>query len=122
LAVAKKDGDGDEYYYYDCDGDDDDDNAAAADDDDDDPSWQRVERDVTVLGERGIRSLAVAKKDGDGPWRMLGLLTFLDPPRPDTKDTIDRAHGYGVDVKMITGDHLLIAKVRMITMMMMWWW
>ena len=45
-----------------------------------------------------------------GVWRMLGLLTFLDPPRPDTKETIERARGFGVAVKMITGDHLLIAK------------
>ena len=43
-------------------------------------------------------------------WEMLGLLTFLDPPRPDTKVTIERAMAYGVDVKMITGDHALIAK------------
>jgi H+-transporting ATPase len=41
---------------------------------------------------------------------MLGLLTFLDPPRPDTKATIHKAIGYGVAVKMITGDHLLIAQ------------
>ena len=41
---------------------------------------------------------------------MVGLLTFLDPPRPDTKDTIERANQFGVEVKMITGDHLLIAK------------
>jgi H+-transporting ATPase len=41
---------------------------------------------------------------------MLGLLTFLDPPRPDTKKTIEDANEYGVAVKMITGDHLLIAK------------
>ena len=41
---------------------------------------------------------------------MLGLLTFLDPPRPDTKQTIEDANKYGVSVKMITGDHLLIAK------------
>jgi H+-transporting ATPase len=41
---------------------------------------------------------------------MLGLLTFLDPPRPDTKQTIEDAIRYGVAVKMITGDHLLIAK------------
>jgi magnesium-transporting ATPase (P-type) len=34
----------------------------------------------------------------------LGLLTFLDPPRHDTKETIRRAILYGVDVKMITGD------------------
>jgi H+-transporting ATPase len=70
----------------------------------------RCEEDVTKLGERGIRSLAVAKKDGEGEWKMLGLLTFLDPPRPDTKKTIEDANKYGVEVKMITGDHLLIAK------------
>ena len=40
---------------------------------------------------------------------MMGLLTFLDPPRPDTKETVRLAKEYGVAVKMITGDHLLIA-------------
>jgi magnesium-transporting ATPase (P-type) len=69
-----------------------------------------VERDVTSLGERGIRTLGVAKTDGNGKWQFLGLLTFLDPPRPDTKQTIDEAAIFGVCVKMITGDHLLIAK------------
>lgn len=43
-------------------------------------------------------------------WEMVGLLTFLDPPRPDTKETIHKAMAFGVDVKMITGDHNLIAK------------
>ena len=62
------------------------------------------------LGLRGIRSLAVAKTDEAGVWHMLGLLTFLDPPRPDTKQTIADANANGVAVKMITGDHLLIAK------------
>jgi H+-transporting ATPase len=65
--------------------------------------------DVTKLGNRGIRALAVAKTDDNGDWQMMGLLTFLDPPRIDTKDTIHRAIAYGVEVKMITGDHLLIA-------------
>ncbi len=74
------------------------------------PPPQLVERDVERLGERGIRSLAVAKTNASGGWEMAGLLTFLDPPRPDTKQTIDRAREYGVEVKMITGDHLLIAK------------
>ena len=41
---------------------------------------------------------------------MLGILTFLDPPRPDTEETIRRCKDYGVGVKMITGDHLVIAK------------
>ena len=40
---------------------------------------------------------------------MQGLLTFLDPPRPDTKETVRLSRVNGVAVKMITGDHLLIA-------------
>jgi H+-transporting ATPase len=71
----------------------------------------QVETDVARLGGLGIRSLAVAKTDTvDGEWKMMGLLTFLDPPRPDTKATIHEAVQYGIDVKMITGDHLLIAR------------
>lgn len=69
-----------------------------------------VEMKVNELGKRGIRSLAVAKTDDDGHWRFMGILTFLDPPRPDTKVTLERAMEFGVDVKMITGDHTVIAK------------
>merc|ERR1712072_333520 len=70
---------------------------------------KKVETDVTELGKRGIRAIAVAKTDTSGVWRMQGLLTFLDPPRPDTKETVRLSRENGVAVKMITGDHLLIA-------------
>eukprot|EP00595_Chromulina_sp_UTEXLB2642_P003247 CAMPEP_0196763184 /NCGR_PEP_ID=MMETSP1095-20130614/3616_1 /TAXON_ID=96789 ORGANISM="Chromulina nebulosa, Strain UTEXLB2642" /NCGR_SAMPLE_ID=MMETSP1095 /ASSEMBLY_ACC=CAM_ASM_000446 /LENGTH=723 /DNA_ID=CAMNT_0042115873 /DNA_START=42 /DNA_END=2210 /DNA_ORIENTATION=- len=69
----------------------------------------KCHHDVEELGKRGIRSLAVAKTNDSNEWELLGLLTFLDPPRFDTKETIHRAISYGVEVKMITGDHLLIA-------------
>ncbi|KAJ1440789.1 E1-E2 ATPase-domain-containing protein, partial [Ochromonadaceae sp. CCMP2298] len=69
-----------------------------------------VENDVHQFGSRGIRSLAVSKTNEQDEWVFLGMLTFLDPPRPDTKQTIDDAIKYGVAVKMITGDHLLIAR------------
>ncbi|CCW69579.1 unnamed protein product [Phytomonas sp. Hart1] len=65
---------------------------------------------IDTLASRGVRCLSIAKTDSKGRWIMIGILTFLDPPRPDTKDTIRRSKQYGVDVKMITGDHLLIAK------------
>ncbi len=55
---------------------------------------------VEEFGRRGIRCMAVALAEGGGPWRALGLLTFLDPPRPDTRDTLEKALGYGVDTKM----------------------
>jgi len=67
---------------------------------------EAVERDVSKLGERGIRSLAVARTNEEGIWKMIGLLTFLDPPREDTKETIAQANEYGVDVKMLTGKSL----------------
>merc|ERR1711937_553660 len=70
---------------------------------------KQIEHDVTELGKRGIRAIAVAKTDERGVWRMMGLLTFLDPPRPDTKETVRLSRENGVAVKMITGDHLLIA-------------
>lgn len=41
---------------------------------------------------------------------MLGVLPLFDPPRHDTADTVKRALQLGVNVKMITGDQLAIAK------------
>jgi H+-transporting ATPase len=69
----------------------------------------RVQQIIEELGARGIRCLCIARTVG-GEWHMAGILTFLDPPRPDTKETIHRSKEYGVDVKMVTGDHQLIAK------------
>merc|ERR1711976_641353 len=81
----------------------------------DEATAKKIEHDVTELGKRGIRAIAVAKTASLGAtsdkdvWKMMGLLTFLDPPRPDTKETVRLAKENGVSVKMITGDHLLIA-------------
>ena len=69
-----------------------------------------VEKCVEVLAHRGVRCLAVARTGADGSWGLVGILTFLDPPRPDTKATLERAKEYGVSVKMITGDHKAIAQ------------
>lgn len=65
---------------------------------------EACEKDVARLGAMGVRSLAVARTDvKTGEWHLIGLLTFLDPPRPDTKQTIKEAREHGVQVKMITG-------------------
>ncbi|KAG2543803.1 plasma membrane ATPase-like isoform X2 [Panicum virgatum] len=73
---------------------------------------------IDKYAERGLRSLAVARqvvpeksKESPGePWEFVGLLPLLDPPRSDSADTITRALNLGVNVKMITGDQLAIAK------------
>ncbi|HEU5417685.1 MAG TPA: plasma-membrane proton-efflux P-type ATPase [Streptosporangiaceae bacterium] len=64
---------------------------------------------VTELAGRGYRTLGVARRDGGGPWRFLGLLPLADPPQPDSAQTIAEAARHGVTVKMLTGDNIAIA-------------
>ncbi|XP_052300256.1 ATPase 10, plasma membrane-type-like isoform X3 [Citrus sinensis] len=78
----------------------------------------KVHKIINKLAEKGLRSLAVAVQEvpkmtedsPGGPWSFCGLLPLFDPPRHDSSDTIHRALNLGVCVKMITGDHLAIAK------------
>ncbi len=48
--------------------------------------------------------------DGGKTWQFLGLLSLFDPPRDTAADTIARAEQHGVDVKMVTGDDVAIAR------------
>jgi len=60
---------------------------------------------------RGLRAIGVAQKeDEDGKWEFVGLIPLSDPPRHDTKKTIEDAQRLGVRVKMITGDQVAIGK------------
>ncbi|KAJ7525127.1 hypothetical protein O6H91_17G037400 [Diphasiastrum complanatum] len=78
----------------------------------------RVHAVIDKFAERGLRSLAVAKQEVPeknkeslgGPWQFCGLMPLFDPPRHDSAETIRRALDLGVNVKMITGDQLAIAK------------
>ena len=78
----------------------------------------RLEADVEEFAMRGLRALAVAFEEVEGDdhdaegngFELIGLLPIFDPPREDTKQTIDDAMALGVKVKMVTGDQLAIAK------------
>ncbi|CAO3639925.1 unnamed protein product [Mucor fragilis] len=67
---------------------------------------------VNSLARRGLRALGVAKTvPGDlNKFELVGMISLLDPPRPDSAATIRDCNILGVDVKMITGDQLIIAK------------
>ncbi|XP_010111939.2 plasma membrane ATPase 4 [Morus notabilis] len=79
---------------------------------------KKVHAVIDKFAERGLRSLAVArqevpektKESAGAPWQFVGLLPLFDPPRHDSAETIRRALNLGVNVKMITGDQLAIAK------------
>ncbi|KAH9963486.1 plasma-membrane proton-e [Lactifluus volemus] len=78
----------------------------------------RLEADVEEFASRGLRALAVAYEELEGEdadaegngFELVGLLAIFDPPREDTKQTIEDALAFGVKVKMVTGDQLAIAK------------
>jgi H+-transporting ATPase len=69
-----------------------------------------VEKHTDEFAKRGFRSLGVARDEGDGKWRFLGIIPLFDPPREDSKSTIAAARKMGVQVKMVTGDHVAIAR------------
>ncbi len=71
---------------------------------------EKASQTVNSLASRGYRTIGVAVAQGDGPWVFQGILPLLDPPRPDSKSTIAKARAYGVEVKMVTGDNVAIAR------------
>jgi H+-transporting ATPase len=69
-----------------------------------------VEKAVNEFAGRGFRSLGVAHTDKKGHWQFLGVLPLFDPLREDSKSTVDTAKQMGIDVKMVTGDQVAIAR------------
>jgi H+-transporting ATPase len=65
---------------------------------------------VEEFAHQGYRTLGVARNDDDKSWKYLGIISLYDPPRVDSAETLKNARGYGIKVKMITGDNLAIAK------------
>ena len=64
---------------------------------------------VDQLASHGTRALGVARSDDQGKtWSLMGILALLDPPRPDAKETIEKAKQLGLSVKMVTGDDVAI--------------
>ena len=70
----------------------------------------QAEKAINEFAARGFRSLGVARADAQDQWQFLGVLPLYDPPRADSKATIDVARQMGVKVKMVTGDQTAIAK------------
>jgi len=77
---------------------------------DGDDATTEVNHVVEGFATHGHRSLGVAKTDGDGSWRLMGVLALADPPREDSAATIASAKELGIDVKMVTGDQVAIGR------------
>jgi len=72
---------------------------------------KQVEEAIQEFADRGDRCLGVARSDeNQRSWSFVGLLPLYDPPREDSKEIIASAREMGIDVKMVTGDQLAIAR------------
>lgn len=73
---------------------------------------EEVQRIVDEHAEKGYRMIGVARTTGEkGKWVYVGLIPLYDPPRDDAAETIRELKRMGIRVKMITGDHVAIARM-----------
>ena len=80
-----------------------------------------IHREVEEMAARGLRVLAFARKMPAGPCQsvthadvaegltFLGLQAMMDPPRPEAIAAVRACQKAGIQVKMITGDHMATA-------------
>ena len=77
---------------------------------------------VEAFASRGLRVLAVARRqlppgttpphqreEAERELCFVGVVTMLDPPRPEVADAVARCHSAGIRIVVITGDHPLTA-------------
>lgn len=82
---------------------------------------QEIEAQIDVMAQQGLRVLTFAKKLGSTQQRsvshadlesdlvFLGLQGMIDPPRPAAIAAVHACQAAGIQVKMITGDHIKTA-------------
>lgn len=67
-------------------------------------------QEIDTLASQGYRTLGVGRQRSGAPFELLGLIPLYDPPREDSRQVIADMQGHGVEVKMVTGDNLAIAR------------
>ncbi len=83
---------------------------------------EQIEQEVNNLAKQGLRVLAFAQKpvatyqdsvdhrDIETGLIFLGLQGMIDPPRPAAIKAVQACQSAGIQVKMITGDHVVTAQ------------
>jgi len=70
---------------------------------------KKINKEVEKFSNEGMRTLGVAIKRGKN-YEFVGIIPLFDPPREDSKEVLKEAKGLGLNLKLLTGDNILIAK------------
>ncbi len=82
---------------------------------------ERVNKKAEELAKMGMQVIALALKpeyegvdvydaEDEVNFTLIGLIAFLDPPKPSAHITIKKLKEYGVDIKILTGDNAFATK------------
>ena len=81
---------------------------------------KQAEKLFNDLSVDGYRVLAIATKTlpieqkytiaDEKDLKFEGLIAFIDPPKKGVKEVLDELESLGVNIKIITGDHILVAE------------
>ncbi len=71
---------------------------------------QEYKNKADEYAQMGYRMIAITYQNDQQKWRLVGLVPLFDPPREDSAQTITEAIEMGVNIKMVTGDNVSIAK------------
>ena len=78
---------------------------------------EKIRKQNRIFSENGLRVLSFAYKESDKPLSVdteynfifLGLISMVDPPRPESVEAVADAKKAGIRPVMITGDHKITA-------------
>ena len=82
---------------------------------------EQVNKNAEELSKKGMQVIALAIKpeyegidkfsiEDEKDFTLIGLIAFLDPPKPSAEVTIKKLKEYGVDIKILTGDNAFATK------------
>ena len=82
---------------------------------------EKVNKKAEELAKQGMQVIALAVKpeyegvdvydeEDEINFTLIGLIAFLDPPKPSAETTIKKLKEYGVDIKILTGDNAFATK------------
>ena len=82
---------------------------------------EKVNKKAEEMAKDGMQVIALAVKpeytgvdeydaEDEVDFTLIGLIAFLDPPKPSAEQTIKKLKEYGVDIKILTGDNAFATK------------